>query len=317
MALVPWRKLMALLNIFGRREPDGAVSPRGLQGILAGHSIEVMPRTAAKVEDFRALLRPGTRVYIAHLDGTSIDDMVATAKRLTDDGFPVMPHFPARIIKDRIMLEDWIRRYRDGAGVDQALVLAGGVTEPVGDFHSSMQLLETGLFDTYGFKRLHVAGHPEGNRDIDTDGGARLVDEALRWKQDFSERTDASMAIVTQFAFEAAPVIEWAERLRAKGINLPIHVGIAGPAKLQTLIKFAVACGVGPSLRVLQRRAMDVTKLMLPYEPTEVLADLAAYQAENPDGPIAQVHFFPLGGIRACANWAAEHGGPEAQQARA
>ena len=308
---------MALLNIFGRRDKAGAVSPRGLQGILAGHSIEVMPRTAAKVEDFRALLRPGTRVYIAHLEGTSIDDMVATAKRLTDEGFPVMPHVPARIITDRAMLEHWLRRYRDEAGVDQALVLAGGVAEPVGEFHSSMQLLETGLFDTYGFKRLHVAGHPEGNRDIDTDGGTRLVDEALRWKQDFAERTDADMAIVTQFAFEAAPVIAWAERLRAGGITLPIHVGIAGSAKLQTLIKYAVACGVGPSLRVLQRRALDVTKLMLPYEPTEVLADLAAYQAEHPDGPITQVHFFPLGGIKACANWTAEHGGAAVQRASA
>lgn len=308
---------MALLNIFGRRDQDGAVSPRGLQGILAGHSIEVMPRTAAKVEDFRGLLRPGTRVYIAHLEGTPIDDMVATAKRLADDGFPVMPHFPARIIENRAMLEDWIRRYRDAAGVDQALVLAGGVSQPVGDFHSSMQLLETGLFDKYGFKHLHVAGHPEGNRDIDTDGGTAEVDAALRWKQDFSARTDAKMAIVTQFAFEAAPVIAWAERLRAAGITLPIHVGIAGSAKLQTLIKYAVACGVGPSLRVLQRRALDVTKLMLPYEPTEVLADLAAYQAENPDGPIAQVHFFPLGGIKTCATWAAEHGGPEAHQASA
>lgn len=304
---------MALLNIFGRRNEAGAISPRGLQGILAGHSIEVMPRTAAKVDDFRALLRPGTRVYIAHLDGTSIDEMVVTAKRLTDDGFRVMPHFPARIIRDRAMLETWIRRYRDEAGVEQALVLAGGLTEPAGDFHSSMQLLETGLFDSYGFKRLHVAGHPEGNRDIDADGGTQLVDAALRWKQDFAERTDAKMAIVTQFAFEAAPVIAWAERLRAEGITLPIHVGIAGTAKLQTLIKFAVACGVGPSLRVLQRRAMDVTKLLLPYEPTEVLADLAAYQAEHPDGPIEQVHFFPLGGIKACATWAAEHGGAAMQ----
>lgn len=300
---------MALLNIFGRRDQAGEVSSRGLQGILAGHSIEVMPRTAAKIDDFRTLLRPGTRVYIAHLDGTPIDEMVATAKRLTDEGFPVMPHFPARIITDAAMLENWLARYRDEAGVDQALVLAGGVSEPVGAFHSSMQLLETGLFDKYGFGRLHVAGHPEGNRDIDADGGTRLVDEALGWKQAFAERTDAKMAIVTQFAFESAPVIDWAERLRAEGIDLPIHVGIAGTAKLQTLIKFAVACGVGPSLRVLQRRAMDVTKLLLPYEPTEVLADLAAYQAQHPNGPIEQVHFFPLGGIKACAEWTAEHGG--------
>ena len=77
------------------------------------------------------------------------------------------------------------------------------------------------------------------------------------------------MALATQFAFDAKPIIAWAEDLKAAGITLPIHIGIAGPAKLQTLIKFAIACGVGPSLKVLQKRAMDVTKLLLPYEPTE------------------------------------------------
>ena len=92
-------------------------------------------------------------------------------------------------------------------------------------------------------------------------------------------------------------------------MTLPIHIGIAGPAKLQTLIKFAIACGVGLSLKVLQKRAMDVTKLLLPYEPTEVIAELAAHKAANPDFNITQVHFFPLGGIKTNANWAIENGG--------
>ena len=104
------------------------------------------------------------------------------------------------------------------------------------------------------------------------------------------------MALATQFAFEAKPIIEWANGLKAAGVDLPIHIGIAGPAKLQTLIKFAIACGVGPSLKVLQKRAMDVSKLLLPYEPTDVVAELAALQGcENPDFNITNVHFFPLG----------------------
>ncbi|GAB4356189.1 MAG: methylenetetrahydrofolate reductase [Oricola sp.] len=296
-----------MLNILRRPRNEDTAEARPLGKLLEGFSIEVMPRTAAKVEDFKALLPAGTRVYIAHIEGTPIEDMVATARRLHEDGFPVMPHFPARIIKDRATLEDWIRRYHGEAGVVQALLLAGGVDKPHGEFESSMQLMETGLFDRYGFKRLHVAGHPEGNRDIDRDGSTKLVDEALRWKQAFCERTDAQMAIATQFAFDARPIIEWAERIKAAGIGLPIHVGIAGPAKLQTLLKFAVACGVGPSLKVLQKRAMDVTKLLLPYEPTEVLSDIAAYKAETPDSLIEQVHFFPLGGIKASANWAADN----------
>ncbi|QCO58006.1 methylenetetrahydrofolate reductase (plasmid) [Pseudorhodobacter turbinis] len=282
-----------------------------LEGFLQDYSIEVMPRTAEKVEDFRTLLPQKTRVYIAHIEGTPIADMVATAKRLRQEGFDVMPHFPARIIPDRATLADWIAQYQGEADVKQALLLAGGVSTPTGDFDNSMQLLESGLFD--GFERLHFAGHPEGNRDIDRDGGDRVVMEALKWKQAYANRADAKMALATQFCFEAGPVIKWADRLADEGIDLPIHIGVAGPAKLQTLIKFAIACGVGPSLKVLQKRAMNVTKLLLPYAPTEFVTDLAAHKARHPDFGIQSVHFFPLGGIKTNAAWATEHGGRAAQ----
>ena len=311
--------LMALFNF--RREATAAAqsttsnAPAQMEAFLKGFSIEVMPRTAEKVESFRDILPEGTRVYIAHIDGTPIEDMVATAKRLNAEGFPVMPHFPARIIKDRATLQDWVARYKGEADVKQGLLLAGGVPQPVGDFHTSMQLLESGAFD--GFERLHVAGHPEGNKDIDPDGSDRMVMEAARWKSAFAERTDAKMAMATQFCFEADPVIAWVDRLKAEGINLPVHIGVAGPAKLQTLIKFAIACGVGPSLRVLQKRAMDVTKLLLPYEPTEFVGALAAHKAKNPDFGIESVHFFPLGGIKTNATWTTENGGASGRPANA
>jgi len=308
---------MALFNFKKREDPDVAMPDPQVETFLRDYSIEVMPRTAEKVDNFRDLLPAGTRVYIAHIDGTPIEDMVATAKRLAAGGFAVMPHFPARIIKDSATLADWIARYQGEAGVDQALLLAGGVDKPQGDFHSSMQLLEEGAFDRAGFKHLHVAGHPEGNRDIDPTGGMKNVEDALRWKQKFSETTDAKMALATQFAFEAAPIITWADNLKAAGIDLPIHIGIAGPAKLQTLIKFAIACGVGPSLKVLQKRARDVTKLLLPFEPTEVIAELAAHKAAHPEFNITNVHFFPLGGIKTNANWAIQNGGASARPANA
>lgn len=301
---------------FFRKDTKEATGPQAaeMEAFLQGYSIEVMPRTAEKVDDFRAILAKGTRVYIAHIDGTSIEDMVATAKRIGAEGFDVMPHFPARIIKDKATLTDWVGRYKD-VGVRQGLLLAGGVAAPVGDYATSMQLLESGAFD--GFTRLNVAGHPEGNKDIDPDGSDRMVMEAARWKSAFAERTDAKIAMATQFCFEAAPVIAWVDRLAAEGVKLPVHIGVAGPAKLQTLIKFAIACGVGPSLRVLQKRAMDVTKLLLPYEPTEVLAELAAHKAKTPGFGIEQVHFFPLGGIKANAQWVTDHGGASGVPANA
>ncbi len=298
---------MALFNFRRESGPATEANAAALEDFLTGYSIEVMPRTAEKVEDFRALLPRGTRVYIAHIEGTPIEDMVATARRIAREGFDVMPHFPARIIPDKATLADWIARYRGEAGVRQALLLGGGVSTPAGEFDSSMQLIETGLFD--GFDRLHVAGHPEGNKDIDKDGGDAIVMRALAWKQAYSERSDARMAIATQFCFDAEPVIAWANRLSAAGVKLPVHIGVAGPAKLQTLIKYAISCGVGPSLHVLQKRAKDVTKLLLPYEPTEFVSALAAHKAATPGFNIEQVHFFPLGGIKANAQWVTEHGG--------
>lgn len=301
---------MAILK-FKRKSSDAS-----LGAFLNGFSIEVMPRTAAKIPDFRAILPTGTRVYVAHLDGTPIDEMLQTATRITGEGFEVMPHIPARIIADKATLEDWIKRYAD-IGISQALLLAGGVDKPRGAFKDSMQLLSTGLFDKHSFTRLHVAGHPEGNKDIDPNGGDQAVMDALRWKNDFANRTDAKMALVTQFVFESAPVIEWANRLQAENINLPIHIGIAGPAKLQTMIKFAMACGVGPSVRVLTRRAKDVTKLVMPFEPTQVLSELARHKAANPNFNIETVHLFPLGGINKTAEYTAEHGNPARIKAHA
>jgi methylenetetrahydrofolate reductase (NADPH) len=309
--------MVKVLDFFGRRPQaaPAASSDEMLARFLAGFSIEVMPRTAEKVASFREILPAGTRVYVAHIDGTPIADMVETARRIAAEGFPVMPHLPARSIADRATLADWLARYAE-AGVSEALLLAGGRPTPIGAFDNSMQLMETGLFDATGFRRLHVAGHPEGNKDIAPDGSDRAMMEATRWKQAFAERTGAAMALVTQFVFDAAPVVAWTERLRAENIGLPVHIGVAGPAKLQTLIKFALSCGVGPSLHVLQRRAADLTKLVLPFTPEELLRDLAVRKAADPAFPVEAVHFFPLGGIGKTAEFADEFGAPRAAAAR-
>ena len=293
---------MSILSVFTSKEETRKVSDN-LKDFLIDFSIEVMPRTASKIESFKEILPQNTRVYIAHIEGVPIDEMVETAKRISEEGFNVMPHFPARIIKDKNMLEDWINRYQGEAGINQALLLAGGVNQPHGTFESSMQLVETELFEKYNFKQLNFAGHPEGNKDIDNDDTSQNVEAALAWKQKFKERTDASIALTTQFCFEADPVIEWANSLVSNGIDIPIHIGVAGPAKLQTLIKFSIACGVGPSLRVLQKRAKDVKKLLLPFEPNDFLEALAEYKNANPNFNITNVHFFPLGGINVNASW--------------
>lgn len=289
-----------------RPHPAG-FAPSATANRIGGYSIEVLPKTARKVRSFRELLPRGTRVYIAHVEGTSFEDMLETARRLGEEGYAAMPHIPARALPDAETLTRWIGRYREEAGVTEALVLAGSASAAQGPYHSSMSLLESGVFDRFGFRRLHLAAHPEGNRDIDPDGGTRSLDEALLWKQRFSECTDAQMALVTQFGFDPNSMFRWSQHAAALGVTLPIHVGVAGPARLQTLLKYAISCGIGPSLKVLQKRAGDFTKLLLPYEPTDYLAALQDHLQHNPASHLAQVHVFALGGIEAAALWFNKH----------
>ena len=277
-----------------------------IKNFLNGYSIEVTPNAAAKIENFAEVLPANTRIYIAHIEGTPFEEMLKTAKKITDEGFIPMPHFPARIIKDKDILDSWLSQYSGEANVQEALLIAGGSKEPAGVFDSSIQIIETELFDKYGFKRLHVAGHPEGNKDIDKDNTHTIVNKALSWKNEYAKRTDAQIAIATQFCFDSGAIIQWANSLIDMNIDLPVHIGIAGPAKLQTLIRYSIECGVGASMKVLQKRAKDITKLLLPYEPTAVISELAEYKSQNPDFNIEQVHFFPLGGTKTTANWVKE-----------
>ena len=282
------------------------MSNEAIKIFLDGFSIEVTPRAAAKIDNFAELIPKGTLIYIAHIEGTPIDEMVATAKKINEQGFSPMPHFPARIIKDKNVLQDWISKYQNEANVKNGLLIAGGANKPYGEYDSSIQLIESELFDKADFQNLHIAGHPEGSMDIDPDGSTKNVDQALSWKNEFSKRTDAKMAITTQFSFDADSVIRWANNVKESGIDIPIHIGTAGPAKLQTLLRYSIECGVGASIKIIQKRAMDLTKLLLPYKPTNIITELATHKANNPLFNIEKVHFFPLGGIKQVSDFIKE-----------
>lgn len=281
-----------------RPQPVSSFSP-----MLQTASMEVTPRTLARLDAPRLDLPPGSEVFVAHIEGTGFDEMLQTACRLRDMGLEPVPHLPARLIADGAELGRQLQAYRDAAGVERALLLAGGRRQPLGQLSSSMDLVETGHFDRLGFRHLYFAGHPEGSRDIDPEGGYAGVDAALTWKQALHERSDARMGLVTQFLFDAAPVIAWAERIQAAGIDMPIRVGLAGPARLQSLIGFALDCGVGASVSVLQRRARDIRKLLLPVTPDAVIADLEAYRVAVPQTRVSGLHVFPFGGLVSSVAW--------------
>ena len=180
------------------------------------------------------------------------------------------------------------------------LLIGGALSQPLGEFSDTMQLLDTGLFDKYGITRIGVAGHPEGSPDI-TDTG---IQAALAWKNAFAERTGASLHIITQFCFEAAPVIAWDKRIQAEGNRLPVYIGLPGLASLKALIGHARACGVGPSVRFLTRQARNVARLLTVSAPDRLVTALAKYRASDPRCGVRGVHVYPLGGLKKSARWA-------------
>lgn len=270
-----------------------------VQRFLSDYSIEATTHDVAKFDEIAAELKAGTRVYVAHVPGTPIDDVVDLALRFKDSGFTPVPHIIARKLSTIDQLEGALERLSKG-GVDQALCIAGDIAVEDSCFDSSLEVLQTGLFGKYGFKEVGVAGHPEGSKAI----GEKRVAEALAGKTEFSRTAPFRMRFVTQFGFDAQAFIDWERETSAGGIDLPIHVGVAGPASFRQLARFAVVCGVGASARMLTSRTAATANLLKTKAPDDLIVAFARYRAANPESRITCPHFFAFGGVAKSARWA-------------
>ncbi|MEM7194043.1 MAG: methylenetetrahydrofolate reductase [Pseudomonadota bacterium] len=267
-------------------------------------SIEISPKQAVESEDLPGLFPAGTWVYITDVGTDSAETITSGANRLRELGYVAVPHFASRRLTTKDALYQRVKMLSEEAGVGNVLVIGGGLEEQAGDFGSSLEVLETGYFDEFGIRSIGVAGHPEGSPDFDDDVAA----EALKLKRAFGERTDADMRVVTQFGFDAEGFVRWAEGLAANGVDLPVHLGVAGPAKLTTLVKFAAMCGVGNSIQFLKKRASAISTLVTGFDPEVVVAPIEDHVMKTEPTAIAQIHVFPFGGIKKSAEWLKERG---------
>ena len=263
-------------------------------------SIEVTPPGSAKIESYSDILAEGTTVNVTFLPGTDPKDTVDVAVRLRDEGMNPVPHIAARSLKSKEQLDELVADMTNRAKVDEVLVIGGGVDNPVGDFASSMDVLETGIFQKYGIKKIGVSGHPEGSPDIPDDALAH----AIGWKNDFAKSEGLDLYMETQFCFEADAVVNWEKSIRAAGNNLPIRIGIPGPATIKTLFRFAQISGIGPSMRVIAKQAKNVTKLLTVQSPHLLITGLAEAMAADPDSRIQHFHYYPFGGFAKTSRWA-------------
>jgi methylenetetrahydrofolate reductase (NADPH) len=266
---------------------------------VADFSIEVTPATAGKHATLADLLPAGTRVYVAFVPGEDHRAVAAVAARVRAEGLVPVPHFPARSILDHAQLDDYLRRVAGEAGVDEVLLIGGGIDLPRGAFPGTAALLETGLFEARGIGTIGFAGHPEGQRALAAPAAAMTLEEKLA----YARRATACARLVTQFMFEAEPLLAWEHMVRAQGSHLPIHVGVPGPATLRSLLNSARLCGVGNSMRVLTRQAGNLLKLASLAYPDALITALARQRAEDPQCRSERLHFYPFGGLARTARW--------------
>jgi methylenetetrahydrofolate reductase (NADPH) len=245
----------------------------------------------------RDLFAPDTTVFVAHPPSATYGDIIAVCKRLRRAGFAVVPHVAARRLASLIDASDFLARAAGEAGIAEALLIGGDPDRPAGSFRDSASLLESGVFERHGFERIRFAGYPEGHLHIT----ARALDAALDAKLALARERGLKASVVTQFGFDAAPITHWVAGLRDRGIDCPVRIGVAGPASVSTLTRFAVRCGIGASIRALARGPGAVARILTEASPDALIAALVAHETEGL--AIDGLHIFTFGGVVQTALW--------------
>ena len=236
-------------------------------------SLEISPKT-----DLETL--PSLKdVYITMLPGGHYKDTAKQAVNLVKSGYNPIPHFPARSIETETQLKDYISICKDG-GVKQALII-GGSREPIGKFDSSIQLLETGYFEKM---KIGIAGHPEGSPDISDS----KLEKAMEDKKPYADY------IVTQWLMDPQLIIDFISKQ-----SVPVHVGITGPLKITSLIKFANIVGAKNSINFLKSNFSKALDLMKPKDPNELIGKLKMHTDF--------FHIYTFGGLKETNKWLEEN----------
>ena len=269
-----------------------------LSALLDTASFEVSVAAARRIADFRSLFAPKTRIFVPFTPRTRLEGWLGLIARLGAEDMRPVPHLCARRLESRAALEDLLDELR-ARKVREILLIAGDAPQPEGPFASSLEVLESGLIERFAPERLYVAAHPEGHPHA----AAAVLDRALAAKTAWSRACGIPLELVTQFGFDPEAPIRFEQGLTARGLALPLRVGLAGPASLTTLVRYAMSCGVRASASFLRSRGEKVLGLLAARAPDAEIAALADHLARHPGCLIRAIHLFPFGGIEASLAW--------------
>ena len=241
-------------------------------------------------------LPAGSTVTVTASPVKGLEPTVDLAVRLAGQGYTVVPHIAARSVADDEHLSGIITRLKD-AGIDNVFVPGGDATHPAGRFDSALPLLErlTELGSPFG--SVGITGYPERHPKIHDD----LTIQAM-----WDKRRHATY-IVSNVCFDPAALGSWIGRIRARGVTLPLYVGLAGPAERTRLLKMAAISGATESARFITKHPGWVLRFWLPggYSPDRFL-DRAQPVLTDPAAAVTGLHIFTFNQLEACAEWLAE-----------
>jgi methylenetetrahydrofolate reductase (NADPH) len=265
-----------------------------IMALVSGASLEMSPREREVIAAAAEFLPPGTEVFVSSPPSVSHHDIVSAAVALRRHGFEPVPHVAARSLVGFTQLNDLLARVAGEAGVRRALVIGGDLDPPSGPFRASFDVLSLGLFEKYGVTNIALAAYPEGHPRI----AQPTLDRAFEAKLALLRRAGIDAHAVTQFVFDAAPVLDWLRLLRMGEPSLPVRIGLAGPAGIATLARYAVRCGIGHSIGALVRHGTSIARLVTEAGPEPVMRQLAAAKVQA-----SGIHLFSFGGLPRTARW--------------
>ena len=270
------------------------MSKDNIISLIQGFTIELNPKVRFKLNSIP--LDPKNHIYITYLPDASENDILETVEFVSNQKLIPITHLPARTMKDLDHVKDFLKEVRKRTDSSKILVIGGGGDQK-GNIKSSLDILESGLLNDFGFHHIGIAGHPEGSPDINQE----TIDQFLNKKFQLSKLKNLDFELVTQFFFNAEPFINWCEKLKAENIDLPVRVGFPGPASFKTLLNFGLMSGVGNSLNFLKKNSSKVSDLLTKTSNDEMLLDLSKYASSNT--PLKSFHCFPFGGFEKTCMW--------------
>jgi methylenetetrahydrofolate reductase (NADH) len=263
-----------------------------LAEMLRGPRYEVFPGrgTEQAVLDW---VPAGMTVTVTASPAKGLEPTIELTERLAARGYRVVPHLAARSVADDAHLANIVARLR-AVGCDDVFVPGGDAPHPAGKFDGALPLLERLTEMGRPFARIGITGYPESHPKIHDD-----VTIQAMW----DKRRHASY-IVSNVCFDAAGLGRWIHRIRARGVTLPLYVGVAGPADRARLLRMAAVAGASESARFIARHPGWILRLGLPggYSPDRLL-DRAAAVITAPASGVAGLHLFTFNQLRQAEQW--------------